>query len=795
MFEWKLTNNSNGDIIILTYDPKGWDEINFVHNRSEKFDGIFFDFSQSLAFGCKGGGKEFVDEAYDAKGSEADISLDITYDCDAAEKTIRSKLNFSSYAIQFRDNQLYTTIDVEKVGITQVIQNRSDTDVDLLSEESIGGIALNPYDFVDLNMHSKVIQSKSSWSTVTHGCCVSVGVGLAELSIFPPFLSIFADIDKTKDQKTQCSVDRVSTPGFLDGSPTIIDTTNSDILLEPSSATLKWNFTGEVLLETFILTIPTSSDDCTGCNPQGSCGDASGDTNCGSNSSINPGQTNITLVLRLWYGESIDCANESGRVIDLVTISSFNQSAASETVALAGSNSGFGIPFNPGDKIWCCWIVNYTSLPADTKFTFTYNVSDLSIEFDTVRLPTTATTLPIHESWSRICEGITDQTLAFKSEFFGRTNSQGISYPNNGYGSFTAITDGLRIRGFTQVITDTDLQDGETKKGIITNLDDMYDTCQAIWGVGLGIETHDGQEVVRVEEKTYFYSDEILLTFNDVPNIEMTFVEGRAYSSVELGFDKWKPELKNGLDEPMTEATWLFPKIKAFDNVLTLKSPYVAAMYAIETTRRKNIIFETTDDTNYDDDIFIIALNRDTSGVDSSEGIPTFIQADVQGEAEQNEDITVDSGLIDPDSAYNLRFNLFSCLSRVMNQFTTGLTKDPIQDINFSYFEGNGSMKIRYDGALNNGIAGEFNGQTVENVQNTTYEDGLHVRKGPIFLPEEYTFTYPVSFPDYIKICNNPRGKIKFASDGINFMEGWISNLEYSIKTGMANFTIIRSGS
>lgn len=787
MFTWTLTNIDTVETDILLYDPKGWEEMKFVHNRSERFDGMFLDFSQQLEFYCKGGGKEFVDEAYESKGSEANVTLDLTYSCDASTATIKSKLDFSTYSEQFRGNKLYTVIDVNKVGITQLVKNRSKVDVDLLSETSIGGTALNPYPIQLINMHSKVIHLESEWLGANHGCCfrftAAVGPGLKELYLLPAMDTIKGDFDQTNKQSTSCSFD-TNFNGFLGGMPPIIDTGSSNIIIEPQTVLVTWNFTGSINFVTRDVSIAGSA-----CDPN----------TCGTEAVSVKLIDQVNVRLRLFWGtpnNPVEAANDcvsptndgtSIQFIDILADSAGNPDipqfvlGTNTTRGFANANSiGKEILINPGDKVWFQWVVdiNLHSSDADLVVSVTYTEATLNLQSDTTYSPSIIKALPIHEALSRICEGITDQTLAFKSEFFGRVNSRGISYANNGYASFTAITDGLRIRGIEKT-TDAEVEEGETKKGVITNLDDAYDSANAVWGVGLGIETHNGVEVVRVEEKTYFYSETIILTLDDVPNIQMKFDTERAYSAIELGYVKWKPELKNGLDEPLTTATWEFTKIKSFSNTLTLKSPYVAGMYAIETTRRKNIASKTTDDSNYDDDIFFIALNRLTEN-----GLPVKLDF-----PERNETISA-SNLISPETAYNLRFNLFSNFDRLMNQFTNNLTKDQPQAINYSYFEGNGAMKFQYLEIPNH--PGSLNYNEVENVHNTTYSSGIHQRNTPIFLPEQYTFSYPLEFSTYINILNNPYGKIRFSGDGTNYFEGWILTLEYQIKTGMTNFTIIR---
>lgn len=167
MLKWTLTNNDTGVTTILKRDPKGYEDLQLSHNRSETYEGFFFDFSLELAFTCKGGGKEFIDSAYNSKGSEGNISIILDYKCSPVEwKTLfRGKINFSSYKQEYRGKVLYTVVDIEQQGITQIIKNRENTDVDILSTESIGGTTLTPYTYApyDINLHSKLIRVKGLW--------------------------------------------------------------------------------------------------------------------------------------------------------------------------------------------------------------------------------------------------------------------------------------------------------------------------------------------------------------------------------------------------------------------------------------------------------------------------------------------------------------------------------------------------------------------------------------------------------------------------------------------------------
>ena len=751
MLKWTLTNEVTGDVYVLKTDPKGWDDLNLVHNRSDKYDGIWFDFSLEIAFGCKGSGKEFVDSAYDSLGSEADVSLLVQYTCTPVGlKTLfDGKLNFSSYKQEYKGRKLYSVVDIEKKGITQLIKNREKTDVDLCATESIGGVTLNPYNYAcyDLNLHSKIIYLESELfieepivsNSDTAGVVFSMTTGeTRRIFATNPIPVRIQDLEKTVDSPEYFKIDITT----LDqsGITTIHDTTQASPPITPSTYNWSIDTTGIFKLIT-----------------DGSL----------------PGAT-MSVIFNIRKGTDLATA---GTTVFTQTVFSSGAATGDQTIPYDISSSGT-VDMVYGDKLWVYWFITYV-LTVGTGviqfFAVEFDVTDFTFNINTLSsVPaTTGKAVAIHEAWSRVCEGITDKTLAFKSDFFGRTNSQGLSYASNGYGSFTAIMDGLRIRGFTQS-DNAELLDGETKKGILTNLVDMFDSCNGIWGIGLGIEKLGSNEVVRVEEKDYFYQSTSLLKIDNVLNIQMSFLNDRAYSDIEIGYEKWKPEIKGGLDEPNTIAKWIFTKIKSLQNTLSLLSPFIAGMYAIETTRRKNKVFKLTEDTPFDDDIFIIALTRNVSSLNT---------------CEKNENITINSGLLSPSTAYNLRFNLFSNLDRVMNQVTTGLTKGTPNPINYSYFEGNGQMQFQF----NDGHAGDLSGNAVNNVQNTQYKNSaLHRRGDPILLPEQYSFTYPIPFDDYINILNNPYGYIEFSEGTQGHKKGYLKTLSYNLKRKMGEFTLIR---
>lgn len=258
----------------------------------------------------------------------------------------------------------------------------------------------------------------------------------------------------------------------------------------------------------------------------------------------------------------------------------------------------------------------------------------------------------------------------------------------------------------------------------------------------------------------------------NVPKIETSFAEDMAYNEVEIGYEKWETEITNGIDEPNAKAKWTFTGIKNIKNIFTALSNFVAGMYAIELTRRK--IPDQTEDYKYDNSNFIFALKRDVT------------QLNV---CEKNENFVSVTNLISPSTAYNLRFNLYSNFKRLMNLFTTGLTKQTPQQIKYTSFEGNKDMTYAYNP---DGCVGDSLGATVQNVQDTTYPDANARRDDPIVLPEIINFDYPVSFVQWLAIKANPRGKIEYSGTNSNFQSGHLKLLSYNLKTSLGKFTLVR---
>lgn len=776
MFRFTLHNLDDGSTPVkLTKDPAGYQELVLSHARSPRWHGLHHNFTNEFGFFCKGAGKELVDAAYKAKGQEANVKIKLEVKCNGTWSTIlNGRLNFSTYRQEYKSNVLYTFLNAENEDLTEVLMNREDLEVDLLRNDSLNGTSLISYPYLgyDVNLHSKTVRIQSAWTPIYHGGCFRfTNNGLFELYMLPTMTLDIGDFEKSTRQCTYVHFDSVFN-GRLEQAAPIVNTTGSAVFVQPNVVRVAWDIHGIITLTTHDVSLPT-----------GNCDD---DDRCGSLSVSAKLYDTVNIRLRMFFGsetgslsEADNCgalnqdaqcgdqlvnqlASSTGmRFIDIASAPQFASTANPlQRIFTSGGAQTRDIVLNPGDKVWFYWVIdmNFLSSNGDMKIEFEYVRDDFSITSDTIYEETLCKSIAIHEGWSRLCEIITDQPVAFKSNFFGRTNSN-VVYPSDGCGSRTAITSGKNIRR---------LDDAPIKQSLKT----MYDSCDALWGMGLGIEQYLNWNIVRVEELSYFYSDTEVLKLDFVPNIQMRHLEEKVYNEIELSFKKWRTEKVNGLDEPLSKINYVVPPIK--NNKRSFKRPcdFVAGMYSIELQRR---IVEATKDSNWDEDTFVLALRNDDLT-----------------RCEKDENMTSVTGLILPETAYNLRFLLSSTFDRLKNQFVAGLAKlGSLANPVVMPAEGEGNQSVTYS-YVANGCAGDHFGSVQTNGDAGRYPDPSARRDYPLWDCVEYTFDYPLAFSEYLNLVNNPYGLVRFSSTNKSHISGWILNLDYNVRNKSGTFTILK---
>ncbi len=316
---------------------------------------------------------------------------------------------------------------------------------------------------------------------------------------------------------------------------------------------------------------------------------------------------------------------------------------------------GFGFDFQHDDEFY--W---YLKLITNVESNYLYfDVSaenSISYLADTVTPATDCQAIMIHEAMQRTIESLTGKTNSFYSEHFGRTD---LGYAADGAGALRAITSVNKIRGID--------------KPLQCSLDGLIQTAWALDAIGVGIERVNGKERVRVEPLTHWYQTRRMMTLDFILDIGKNVTAALYHNQAEGGIAKWGNEQIANLDEPNSKKEWTFP-ITQIKSKLDLKSPYITGGYTIEFARRERD--QPTKDTRADEENVIIRVLRDGDN---------FVP-------EKDEAFTSVTGVISPETSYNLADSPARCFRRHGRMMRSFLEKQKTDSIKFQAGEANNLM-------------------------------------------------------------------------------------------------------
>lgn len=364
---------------------------------------------------------------------------------------------------------------------------------------------------------------------------------------------------------------------------------------------------------------------------------------------------------------------------------------------------------------------------------------------------TDAQALMVFEAFARTLQSITDTQDPFRSELYGRVNSEPFSYIQNGEGSYRALLNGFRIRQFPTA-----------ERPIFFSLKDLYECFDSIDNIGLGIE--NGKIVI--EKKEHFYRQQIIMLCEDAAEVTTTVAQEYYWNEFEIGFSKWENEEVNNLDEFNTKRSYALP-IESVKNKLIKITDYIASGYTIEFTRRQNYTLGSTKDWKYDESNFVVVV-RD--GIE----VPGIFEAD----RAQDFDASEFANLLSPETSYNLKIDPRRNIERWGNVLNGALVHHQDKKIKFAFGQGNYRMKDKL---------------TVEASSKTGNDDipasDLNER---LWIPEYYEFTYPVYAEQLKNIRANPYGIIKATSRNKNYF-GYIVSIKVDPYKNLGEFKLLRA--
>jgi len=233
------------------------------------------------------------------------------------------------------------------------------------------------------------------------------------------------------------------------------------------------------------------------------------------------------------------------------------------------------------------------------------------------------------------------------------------------------------------------------------------------------------------------------------------------YSSLEFGYllggDKYEEAF--GLDEFNSRNTFT-TIISKFKNIYSKLSEYRADSYGLEFTRRKQKITSQTEDTNGDNDIWLLDLKRKlTTGFETRKW-----QTDFEKKP---------TGIYSADTVLNLRFSPINCLLRHAWWFTAGFTKNLTDRVRYSTSKANSKLKTKLIGGI-------------ERAEN---EDIINSElANPRFVPEEIEFEHVCDFEIMQQINGysiilgkrimNVYGLVEFINEKNEKEKGFLLNLK-----------------
>jgi hypothetical protein len=715
-------------------EPQGFADIILNMKRDDNWHGIFFEASTSeLAF--YGAAAAYLKNKKETEGLKSDVTFKALQACgiyDELETIFEGKLDFGKYT-QSCGNSCLVKIPVEQVGCLMTLRNRYDQKVDLDATTTFNKMsALQQYSKLNFQMElpAKALDVRAEGRVSLAGD--TDGITVTELlsgyvHIRPVYeREIFNSINTGQIASVTSSFAINQAFGGLPPSPQILFEDNINCFSGEAEyeIRLKGRFTADGnndflwaklrWLEWF----PAEADDTLG--------------------------PNATVI------QEFDILPPTGpggwsKPIDETYDQTFTGT----------------IELKPGYGYYA--VLEIAVLPGDFTINNTFDPETyFRVSITKVCPPTDANVYAINETLSRVTEAITDNCLKVKSDYYGRTDSQPYTSAEDGCGGLRVTASGLKIRN-------------APTPAFFSSLKDLFDGLRGIDNIGMGIEDNPfipGFSWLRIEPVEYFYQDQEVLALPFVPEAEILVQEQLHYSGIKSGYHKWEVERVNGLDEPNSNREYR-TGLSSVNNPIDITSKLIAGSYPIEVTRQQSFAATGAADTTYDNETFIICVERQAYGFIVEQG-----------------NIDNAANVFSPQTLYNWRIRPFSNLMRWFKSIANSYPNitDSANKLFFSSGTGNFLAEGEIGGAyptckLENGVM-------AENRDLSQYDFIDQAEAKPLWKPEYATLKYPISVADYKTLKAQPYGYISFQCGTGEWKKGYVQNLRYRLNAGQCDFTL-----
>jgi len=281
------------------------------------------------------------------------------------------------------------------------------------------------------------------------------------------------------------------------------------------------------------------------------------------------------------------------------------------TLQVSGINRSFvDVQFDEG--LMLRWKLNGGNGSITAKYYLNRVVMNIKTQYE---ISSGLSFLFTHDVYERLMYIITGEKNRFYSKFFGRTElkdgngnqiylEDGVAENGDLGGALIGMISGFWIRAFDPA--------SEKYKSMQISLKKLIDSCSAVFNTGVGIETVNFKERLRVEELKYFYREEVVVKLpTQVANVKRKVDPKLFQSGIELGYEKGGDyEEEVGLDEPNKKTAWVTP-VRKSKNKYKKTSDVRADEYGLELTRRKPQFRFPEEDTNQDEHNWFLDIVRE----------------------------------------------------------------------------------------------------------------------------------------------------------------------------------------
>ena len=205
----------------------------------------------------------------------------------------------------------------------------------------------------------------------------------------------------------------------------------------------------------------------------------------------------------------------------------------------------------------------------------------------------------VDKTIERLLNIITGRSNILVSKYFGRVED---GYAEDGEAGLVALIQGFWYRAFDP--------DSDKYKSLTISLKNLINSLNSVFNIGMGINYDNFEEIVRVENKSFFYQDKVVVKLGQLQKISRKLDDKLFFSGLEFGYeDGGDYENEIGLDEPNTRTSYVTPIRKSTQKYLQV-SKIRSDEYGAEKLRRFPQELHPDDDTAQDKGIWFNDLKR-----------------------------------------------------------------------------------------------------------------------------------------------------------------------------------------